>query len=133
MELEGDMLDHLEFRPTPEGIKIGVFGSDAPKADGHNKLSGKTNHTPQRRFIPDAGQKYKGEIENEIVKIIADAQAKDVDFKREDFKDVSSKADLSNVFKALFPDLTRNEVIGIIGRNDDFRSFLERLNLLRFL
>ena len=133
MEFEGDMLDNLEFRNTADGIKIGVFGKDARKADGHNKLSGKTNNTPQRRFLPDEGQKYKGPINKEIEKIISDGVARDVKVKRSDFADVDSKASLTKTLNSLFPDFTRSEIVGIIGRSDKIQNIFKALQITRFL
>lgn len=158
MELEGDMLDALDFKPTADGIKIGVFGSDAPKADGHNKLSGKTNNMPQRRFLPGEGQQYKNSIDREIDKIITDKIATDekfiaeekkkeekkaeakqdevaqaVDFSQATFSAISSKADLSRTLNRLFPAFTRSEVVGIIGRNARLQRIFQNLNLIRFL
>ena len=37
LELEGDMLRSLEFKPTDKGIEIGIFdSSQTPKAFNHN-------------------------------------------------------------------------------------------------
>lgn len=70
MELEGDMLSSLAFKPIDGGIELGFFDSEAAKADGHLKFSGRENHTPQRRFLPGEGQSFKRGIEQEVKKII---------------------------------------------------------------
>ena len=70
MELHGDMLDSLEFKPTKSGVEVGIFDkSQVPKADGHNNFSGKSK-LPERRFIPKGDQKFKSDIINEIASII---------------------------------------------------------------
>lgn len=72
LEFEGDMLDALTFRVTKKGVKVGIFGSEAPKADGHNNFSGKSK-LPTRQFLPKEGQKFKREIDQNIEQIVADA------------------------------------------------------------
>ena len=43
LELGGDMLDALTFKPMPgDSLEVGIFDSnEVPKADGHNNFSGK--------------------------------------------------------------------------------------------
>jgi hypothetical protein len=70
LELDGDMLDALEYRNTRDGIKIGIFkSSEVPKADGHNNFSG-DSRLPQRRFIPEEDQSFKSRIEKGIQRIV---------------------------------------------------------------
>jgi hypothetical protein len=68
LDLEGDMLNSLKAETTPNGIEVGIFdSSQAPKAYNHNE--GDT--LPRRQFIPEAKQRFVGEIEkgiNDIVK-----------------------------------------------------------------
>ena len=73
MELNGDMLDALEFisRRGSE-IEIGIFkSSQVGKADGHNNFSGDSK-LPLRRFIPDENESFKRDIESKIKTIIND-------------------------------------------------------------
>jgi len=128
----GNMLNALDAKNTAEGIKIGVFGKDAPKADGHNNLSGRSK-LPTRQFIPDKGEKFDPIITNEIEAIVKDAIAEDADFTPSAFREVKNKSGLFNVLKGLFPDLSQPEIRLVIGRNDRFQEILEDLNLLRFL
>ena len=69
LRLEGDMLEALKFESTDDGIEVGVFGSEAQKADGHNKFTGRKNNTPKRRFIPTTKQTFKKSITSEIERI----------------------------------------------------------------
>lgn len=69
LDLQGDMLDALTFKNVAGGIEIGIFGDEAPKADGHNNHSGESS-LPRRRFIPDEDQKFRGRIESGVKKII---------------------------------------------------------------
>jgi len=77
LELSGDMLDELDYRLTEDGIEIGVFGSSAPKADGHNNLSG-DSPLPTRQFIPDVGETFRPAIQNEVERIVADGKAESI-------------------------------------------------------
>jgi hypothetical protein len=77
LELEGDLKDSLLSEPaTGSFVRFGHQGAQVPKADGHNQLSGKAqrwaleNEFPKRRYVPDNGQRFVGEIENEIRSII---------------------------------------------------------------
>lgn len=74
LNLEGDMLAALKFDPTPAGIKVGIFGDEADKADGHNKHHGNNKSLPRRRFIPKGYQNFKPEITNEIKSILKEAK-----------------------------------------------------------
>lgn len=65
MELFGDMLDAVKVRIFDRNkLALEITGKQAEKADGHNKLTGRTNKTLQtkRRFIPGAKQTFKGDI-----------------------------------------------------------------------
>lgn len=68
MELFGDMLDALQVRVFDRNkIAIEIRGEEAEKADGHNKLTGRTNKflskkKHRRRFIPGGGQTLKRAI-----------------------------------------------------------------------
>ncbi|NDF13428.1 MAG: hypothetical protein EB060_11530, partial [Proteobacteria bacterium] len=61
LDLFGDMLQAVDFKIRDEKIEIGVFGDQAPKADGHNNLSGRSK-IPTRRFIPKEGQTFTPDI-----------------------------------------------------------------------
>jgi hypothetical protein len=71
------MLDQLDFKVTEDGIIIGVFGDAAPRADGHNNLSG-DSQIPTRRFIPDVGESFRSGIEKEVDAILSDAVGEDI-------------------------------------------------------
>ena len=70
LELEGDMLDSLEFKNTRAGVEVGIFkASEVPKADGHNNFSGQSK-LPTRQFIPKENEKFKRNIESGIKNIV---------------------------------------------------------------
>lgn len=132
MEFEGDMLDSLTYEETKDGIELGWFGGEAGKADGHNNLSGDSS-LPQRRTIPDVGQKFVGDIQDEIEKIVADGIADSLEFEASDFEDVKSKQSLYDALDEFFPDLTRGEVRGVVSRTPDLVRLLDDLGLLDYL
>lgn len=77
MQLYGDLLDSLRIEPLAGNeLKIGHFGGEAPKADGHNqhsveaKIWAITKDFPKRRYIPEDGQKFKPNIESGITEIL---------------------------------------------------------------
>lgn len=71
MELSGDMLSSLQAKNTKDGIIVGFFKkTEAEKADGHCKFSGRPNNLPQRRFLPDTDQKFKQAIMKDMEAII---------------------------------------------------------------
>ena len=77
MQLEGDMLDALDFKVKKDYLEIGWFDSDqAAKAfghttgmEGHPWLEGKT---PVRKLIPDEKGFFAAEIRDGIADIIED-------------------------------------------------------------
>lgn len=132
MELEGDMLDSLKFRKVDEGIEIGFFNSEAAKADGHNKFSGRENNAPKRRFLPKTGQNYSQEIRGEIKKIALDAIADSQRFGRATFEGISTRNELFAKMREVFG-TTPAESRSVVSRNPKLQDILDGLDLLRFL
>lgn len=69
LELTGDMLGALDVSIKGNRVTVSIGGSEAAKADGHNNHSGQSA-LPLRRFIPDAKEFFKKDIENGIKRII---------------------------------------------------------------
>ncbi len=132
LELYGDMLNALNFRETSSGIELGYFGKEAPKADGHNNFSGESK-IPQRRHLPDTGQGFTTDIEDNVRQIIANAVADTVSFDRSDFEDVETKRDLYEVLAKVFDGLTRYEIRTAVLGNQTLIDLLEELELLDLL
>lgn len=132
MEFEGDLLDSLTFEETSDGIKIGWFGDQAPKADGHNNFSGKSS-LPVRQTLPRVGEQFRPSIHREIEKIVADAVADEIQIEKADFENVTTKIELYDVLRDYFPDLTRSEMKLAISRTPTFARFLDDLDLLGLL
>lgn len=133
LDFNGDMIDALSFEPTENGIAFGVFGDEAPKADGHNKLSGKKNPflTTQRRFLPDEGQHFKKPIEKEIERIVNENLL--TQLKRADFAGVESTKEFYAIIKSILPDYSRAEMLRFIVGNEELHAMVKGLDLERFL
>lgn len=132
LEFDGIMKDEVNFEPTENGISIGVFGERAKAADGHNNLSGDSN-LPLRQFIPNEGQKYKQGIAKEVERIVADIIAEEQTFKRRDFEDISSKAQMYAKLKEIFGEMSRAELQLAVFRNEELTVLLKELDLLGYL
>lgn len=133
MELTGDMLNSLTFRPTNKGVEVGFFGDQADKADGHNKLSGRENNTPKRRFLPSEGQSFKSDIQSGIDSIIAEEALKDAIIQPSELKSIGSSADLYEVFGSKMPGYTRSEIRSAILANQALIDELDAYDLLGYL
>lgn len=81
LEVEGDMLEALKHKGANNKtakLEVGIEGSQAPKADGHNQLSDEaiqwalsTDRVQyRRRFIPDTDQKFKANIRRGVDEIL---------------------------------------------------------------
>lgn len=132
LEFTGKTLDSLDHKPTREGIELGVFGSRAEIAEGHNNLSGSSD-LPERRFLPDVGQNFKRDIVREVDRIIRDKVAEQVEVSRRDVATIRNKEELDAFLKEVLPALTKAQRNSAVLRSDDLRALLDEFNLLRFL
>jgi hypothetical protein len=132
LELSGSMLSALDFRVTSDGIKLGVFGKEALKADGHNNLSGDST-LPQRRFLPDEGQSFREEIRDGVEAIVAEAVASEASVPIKDLMEVENATQLYEVLSDTFKGLSRAEIKTAVLLNDDWHDALDELDLLEWL
>jgi hypothetical protein len=132
LELTGSMLDSLDFRVTSDGIEIGVFGDDAPKADGHNNLSG-NSLLPTRRFIPEAGETFSSSIDDEVNRIIADAIGEENEPDVAELEEIDNATDLYDYLIPIFGLGSRTETKLAVLRSDRWTRILTRLGLLKYL
>lgn len=106
LDYDGDMQSALDYELTDEGIEIGVYGKEAPKADGHNNFSG-DSELPLRRFLPGLGESFRKDINAEVEAIITEKAMKSAtdDLSEEMIDDmfdsVTSKADFYNALSEL--------------------------------
>jgi hypothetical protein len=132
LEVTGDMLSALDFESTKDGIKIGVFGNQAPKADGHNNLSGDSS-LPTRRFLPDEGQDYKTDIESGVEEIINDIIASETNLSKDDFPDIQSSDELYTFLEDALGIEGRDAIARAVLANADLTEILTELDLLDYL
>lgn len=102
LQLEGDLLEALDFRNTKSGVAVGITkAKERPKADGHNNFSGDSK-LPKRRFIPANNQQFNQKINREIKKMVKDAEVKAV--RRAPVAkplDVRSRLDVTSEFEGI--------------------------------
>jgi hypothetical protein len=126
------MLDSLDFRVTDEGIEFGVFGSAAPRADGHNNLSGESR-IPTRQFIPKEGEGFISSIEKEVARIIADATAVDPELATDFLEQVESPSELYTILGAAFNLDSRTEIRAAVLRSVAWYEKLVMTGAIRWL
>lgn len=81
LELEGDMLDTLDFKKTSTGVEVGIYGDSLQDKKAFNHNTGDT--LPQRQFIPIGNGNFKKPIESEIRKIVREAHANKENLKKQ--------------------------------------------------
>lgn len=107
------MLGALDFKIIGDKIEIGVFGEDAGKADGHNNFSGKSK-LPQRRFLPDKGQEFNGDIRSLIDDTINTFIADNTTLEQKKLKEIETTKDLYSFLREEFGELTRSELKSLV-------------------
>lgn len=117
LDLTGEMLNSLDYKVQGERIELGIFGEDAPKADGHNNFSGKSS-LPQRRFLPGEGQEFKSDIKRLVKETVESYKADNVRVTKEDLKDIESKKDLYDYLKDQIGDLPRKRLAELVLQSE---------------
>ncbi len=135
MELKGDMLNSLTFKPTDNGVEVGFFDEQAWKADGHNHFSAASERSfaPKRRFLPDEGQNFKADIQRGVDAIIAEEVVKDLDINKDDLKNIETKAEFFSVFGDMLPGYSKGAIVNAIIQNPTLMEDLKELGLLDYL
>lgn len=131
LDLTGSMLSSLEYNVIGDKIEIGVYGKDAPKADGHNNISGQSN-LPERQFIPKAGEGYSKDIENLISDTIDQYIADNAEISKKKLDKVESKDDLYELLREELGDYTNKELKALVMRSE-LASVLDDFDLLDYL
>lgn len=124
------MIGSIDFKTDGDKITIGVFGKDAPKADGHNNLSGASS-LPIRRFLPEVGESYTGDIKKLILDEIRKTKAESADIS-DKLEDVESSEDLYEVLRGVFVGETKARIKeAVLGTA--LREVLDEFDLLDLL
>jgi len=131
LDLTGSMINSIDFNVSGNKITIGVFGEDAPKADGHNNLSGASS-LPTRRFIPEVGESYTSDIKQLILDEIRSKKAENADFSASDLNNIETKDELYALLSEVFGDESRSKVKeAVLGTA--MRELLDEFDLLKLL
>lgn len=131
LDLTGEMLGSLDYHVNGDEIEIGVFGSDAPKADGHNNFSGKSN-LPERRFLPGEGEKFTGDVMSLIDDTIQSYKADNMSLSRDELSKIETKSELFAYLRTEFEGLTNAEITNLILQSD-LATDLDEFGLLDLL
>lgn len=131
LDLTGSMLSSLDYRIVGDLIELGVYGSDASKADGHNNFSGKSK-LPPRQFLPDEGESYNSNISSLINQTIQNYLADNVEIDEKKLEEVETKQDLYELLADELGDYSRKELKSIVMRSD-LASVLNDFDLLDLL
>lgn len=134
LEFSGKMLDSLDYKIDGDDITIGVFGEAAPRADGHNNLSGDSS-LPERRFLPGKGEGFVPAIQKQLDRIIADSVAEGADVAPvlNKLQGVSTSTGLYEILGGVFPLASKNDIRLAVLRSDQWTSTLRGLGLLKWL
>lgn len=111
LDLSGTMIEETDFKVIGNTkLEIGVYGDAAPRADGHNNLSGDSN-LPLRRFIPGRGEQYKSDIMQMIQDTVSYYKGDNINISKNELKKVQDSSDLYALLSDLFgSELTKSEL-----------------------
>jgi len=131
LDLFGDMLSAVDYKIREDKIEIGVFGSEAPKADGHNNISGDSK-IPTRRFIPSQGQDFTAEIKGLIKETVDQYKAENLRLKKKDLKDIQNTDELYRYLKGELGDMSRASLKQLV-LSSELAVSLDEFDLLELL
>lgn len=131
LDLSGDMINSIDYEIDGSTLLLGVFGDDAPKADGHNNLSGKSD-LPERRFLPKKGESYKREITSLVEEVIANKRAETVSLKDSKLAQIESKSELYEYLKKELG-IDSNKLIKNAVLSSELSVTLDEFDLLKYL
>lgn len=132
LELTGQMRDQLDVRIGSAGkIEIGVFGSAAGKADGHNNFSGSST-LPLRQFLPKDGQEFRSGIQRELEAVVAEAIASSASLPVRRLKAATSKSAFFDILRETFVGMSNNQIQTAVFTTPTLVQFLRNRGLLEF-
>lgn len=137
LDYDGDMLSSLDYELTEDGIKIGVFGDQAPKADGHNNFSG-DSQLPMRRFLPDVGEEFRKDITAEIEAILNERKVDEaVDDLPDEIDEALEVVETRDEFFSFLTDITGVEeeylLVSAAKANPKLMTKIKAAGLLKYL
>lgn len=132
LDFSGDMQSAIDFTTTSEGIEFGVFGADAPKADGHNNFSGDSD-LPLRQFVPNVGEGFTRKIQAGVDDIIRNYVNENMELDEGRLKDIESKADLYEYLREVFEGASVATIRANIATSENLSEALDEYGLLEWL
>lgn len=100
LDLTGDMLGSLDFVASGNTLEIGVYGSEAPKADGHNNFSGKSQ-LPQRKFLPEKGESFDSSITEMVNNIVQEYRADHTELSSDRLESINTSEQLYKYLESI--------------------------------
>lgn len=131
LDLTGSMLSSLEFKIKKDKLEIGVYGEDAPKADGHNNFSGQSK-LPTRQFLPKRGQSFDSDIEKIISETIEQYKADNLTLDDRKLSKIETKKELYDYLKQTLGDYERSR-LKELALSSELSVALDKFNLLDLL
>jgi len=141
LQLEGDLLDSLEFN-NKRGSKISVgYSADNPeveKADGHNQHSAKAKKDfwgegknkrkalPKRRYIPEKDQSFKPNIEKGIDRILDKFREDPEEKRREKQRRERRQEEQTIISTETTPERTQVDVAGQVFNDETIIELIRR-------
>lgn len=99
LDLSGSMISALDYKVSGSTIEIGVFGREAPKADGHNNFSGESR-LPTRQFLPNKGQSFKADILDLVKETVNNYKAESAELDAKKLEEIETKKELFDYLKS---------------------------------
>lgn len=131
LDLHGDMMQALDFKVKGDDITLGVFGEDAPKADGHNNFSGKSR-MKERRFLPAEGQLFEDSILSLVKETIESYKSDNLALDENELKKIDNKSDLYEYLQSEFEGLSNSRIKELVLQSELSVS-LDKFDLLDLL
>lgn len=131
LDLSGDMLNALDYKVKGTDLEIGVYGDEAPKADGHSNLSGKSK-LPERAFIPNKGELFDDQILNIINDAIELYKADALELNEDILQMINSSDRLYDYLSSEFDGMSKSKIKEMI-LSSELATTLDKYDLLELL
>lgn len=125
------MLGSLDFVASGDNIEIGVYGSEAQKADGHNNFSGKST-LPLRQFLPNKGESFDSSITDMVDQIVQEYKADNTELNPDKLENINTSEQLYRYLESVVGDVGRAR-IKELALSSEWALMLEDFDLLDLL
>lgn len=132
LDLTGEMINSIDYKIKGNTIQIGVFGSDAGKADGHNNFSGMSK-LPTRQFLPEAGQNFRKDIQTLLSDTIDGYRADITELDSSKLKNIETTKELYQYLADQLGLSKRSEIKSMVLESKNLLNALDKYNLVDLL